>query len=74
MNVDQSEEDVANALLDLLHASYHTATLVLKHYHSKLTMAKVRESLTYEEIYFKKGNAFLSQETMKADIDKPTYQ
>ena len=74
VNVDLSEEEVANAELDGLSASYHTVIVVLKHYHNKITMAKVRESLTYEETYPKKGNAFLSQEKKKPDIDKPTSQ
>ena len=74
VNVDLSEEEVANAVLDGLPANYHTVTVVLKHYHSKLTMAKVRESLTYEETYLKKGNAFLSQERRRSDTDKPVCQ
>lgn len=70
VNVDLTEEEVANAVLDGLPASYHTVTVVLKHYHSKLTMAKVRESLTYEETYMKKGNAYLSQERKRPEADK----
>ena len=60
VNVDLTEEEMANVVLDGLPANYHTVTVVLKHYHSKLTMAKVRESLTYEESYLNKGNAYVS--------------
>ena len=65
---------MANAVLDGLPANYHTVAVVLKHYHSKLTMAKVRESLTYEESYFKKRNAYVTQEKKKPDIEKVTRQ
>jgi len=74
VNVDLTEEEVSNAVLDGLPPNYHTVTVVLKHYHAKLTMAKVRESLTYEETYLKKGNAYVTQERKKNDLEKPVCQ
>ena len=74
VNVDLTEEEVPNVVLNGLPPCYHTVTVVLKHYHEKLTMAKVRESLTYEESYLKKGNAYMTQERKKTDLEKPTCQ
>eukprot|EP00963_Diacronema_lutheri_P002830 scaffold220_cov678-Pavlova_lutheri.AAC.1 len=74
VNVDLTEEEVAHIVLEGLPANYHTVTVVLKHYHNKLTMAKVRESLTYEEAYIKKGNAYLTQEKKKSESEKPVCQ
>lgn len=74
VNVDLSEEEVAHAVLDGLPSSYHTVTVVLKHYHSKLTMAKVRESLTYEEAYIKKGQAMITQDKTKTEREKVICQ
>jgi len=74
VNVDLSEEEMASAVLEGLPANYHTVTVVLKHYHCKLTMAKVRESLTYEESYLKKGNAYVTQDKKKVDGEKITCQ
>ena len=62
INIDLPEEEVCHHVLDGLPDNYHMVVLTLKHYHQKLTMARVRESLAYEEAYLKKGRAYLTQE------------
>jgi len=62
VNVDLSEEEVSHAILDGLPDNYHMVVLTLKHYHEKLTLARVRLSLCYEETYQRKARAFVTQE------------
>ena len=62
VNVDLSEEEVSHAVLDGLPDNYHMVVLTLKHYHEKLTLARVRLSLCYEETYQRKARAFMTQE------------
>lgn len=68
LDIELTEEEITNVILEGLPSSYHTIVLVLKHYHEKLTVARVRQSLCYEECYQRRGRLYLSHESEEPDL------